>query len=105
MFHVKRHFIRTDLTVPGAGSLISIAELIEVDATTCTVRRMIELDPSETIMGAFVGGRSVGQINQPQETVPHPDTYSDFPDIEVRHLSADDYEALWTEALTKFPDL
>ncbi len=105
MFHVKRHFVRTDLTVPGAGTLINIAELIEVDGATCTVHRMLELDPNETIMGAYADGRCVGRINEPQTQVPHPDTYADFPDIEVRRLDATEYEALWSEAAAKFPEL
>ena len=105
MFHVKRLYIRTDLTVPEAGSLISIADLIELDGSSCRVARMIELDGSETIKGAYLEGRAVGQINTPQDTVPHPNTYGDFPDISYRTLSEEEYEALWTEATTKFPEL
>lgn len=105
MFHVKRHFVRIDLTVPGAGTLINIADLIEVDAQTCTVHRMLELDPGETIMGAYINGRCVGAINEPQASVPHPDTYAQFPDIEIQRLDATQYEALWSVAAAKFPEL
>ena len=105
MFHVKRHFVRIDLTVPGVGTLINIADLVEVDGQTCTVNRMLELDPNETITGAYIHGRCVGQINEPQASVPHPDSYADFPDIEVRHVDPAQYEALWTEAAAKFPEI
>lgn len=105
MFHVKpRHYVRTELTVPGAGTAVHIADLEEIDQTTCRMKRIIELAPDDTIMG-FVGeGRSAGQAQAPMDTVPHPDTYGDFPDISVTRLSADEFHALWTEALAKFPE-
>lgn len=106
MFHVKqRHYIRTDLTVPGSGSAIHVAELEEIDRTSCTMVRIIELAPDEAIMGAHGNGKSAGNSNQPNAVVPHPDTYDDFPDIDARRLSQDEFEALWNEALTKFPEL
>lgn len=106
MFHVKQiHYVRTDLTVPGAGSVIHIAELEEIDQTSCTMIRIIELAPDETIMGVTSQGKTVGSANEPQAVVPHPDTYDQFPDINARRLSADEFEALWTEAVAKFPEL
>lgn len=106
MFHVKqRHFIRTDLTVPGAGSVIHVAELEEIDATSCTMVRIIELAPDETIMGVTGEGQSAGKTNEPNVVVPHPDTYDQYPDIDARRLNQDEFEALWTEAIAKFPEL
>lgn len=106
MFHVKqRIFIRTDLSIPGAGTVINIAHLEEIDRTHCTMVRMIELDPQESIRGATSNGRTVGQANQPQRIVPHPDTYHQFPDISSRRLSEEEFEALWNEATAKFPEL
>ncbi|WIM67674.1 hypothetical protein QP027_11415 [Corynebacterium breve] len=104
MFHVK-HYVRTTLTVPGAGTLITVAELVELNAQSCTLIRMIELAPDETIMGAFAAGRLVGQANQPLEQVPHPDTYDQFEGIEAVHLTADEFEGLWAETRAKFPEL
>lgn len=105
MFHVKpRHFIRTELTVPGAGTAIHIAELEEIDQTTCRMLRIIELAPDESIMGLAGEGRSAGQAPEPMETVPHPDTYDDFPDIDATRLGGDTFEALWSEAVAKFPE-
>ncbi len=108
MIHVKsRFFVRTELTVPGAGSIIHVAELEEIDARMCTMVRIIELDPAETIRGAAraESGVSVGMQNAPNEVVPHPDTYADFPDIDHRVLTESEFEGLWSEAIAKFPEL
>lgn len=104
MFHVK-HYVRTTLTVPGAGTLITIAELDEISAEACTMVRMIELAPDETIMGAYTEGRIVGNANEPLDQVPHPDTYDQFENIEARRLTADEFEGLWEETRVKFPQL
>lgn len=100
-----KHFIRTTLTVPGAGTLITIAELEEISPQSCTMVRMIELAPDETIMGAYTEGRTVGQANEPLTQVPHPSTYHQFEGIEAAHLSAEEFEALWAETRAKFPEL
>lgn len=106
IFHVKRHlYVRTDLFVPGVGTLINIAHLEEIDDAQCTLRRMIEMNGEEAIMGAAVDGQTVGAINKPNETVPHPDTYDQFPDITATYLEADEFDALWTETVAKFPEL
>lgn len=103
----QRLFIRIDLTVPGAGTVIHIAELEEIDTRSCTMLRIIELDSAGTIQGAARPGtgESVGMANVPQQVVPHPDTYDDFPDVDHRALSEDEFEGLWTEATAKFPRL
>ncbi|AWB82870.1 hypothetical protein C3B44_11475 [Corynebacterium yudongzhengii] len=106
MFHVKpKHYIRTELTVPGVGTAIHVAELEEIDAQSCTMLRIIELAGDETIMGAAAGGVTEGQITAPSEVVPHPDTYADFPDITATRLDPEEFEGLYSEAAAKFPRL
>lgn len=103
---MKRHiYVRTHLSVPGAGALINVAHLEEIDDTQCTLRRMIEMNGEEIIMGASIDGQTVGAANKPNETVPHPDTYHQFPDISATYLEADEFNALWTETVAKFPEL
>ena len=106
MFHVKpQHFLKTVLTVPGVGSAIHVAELAEIDATRCRMLRLIELSPDETIMGVTDGAVTAGLANTPAEVVPHPDTYDNYPDITATRLSKQEFEALWHEAVAKFPQL
>ncbi|WP_257159014.1 hypothetical protein [Corynebacterium cystitidis] len=100
-----KHFVRTTMTVPGAGTLITIAELLELSSENCAMVRMIELAPDETIMGAYAEGRIVGQAHEPLDHVPHPNTYDQFEGIEAQSLSADEFEALWAETRTQFPEL
>lgn len=100
-----KHYIRLHYQVPElGGELLNIAELEEIDATQCTMVRMIELDPGETITGVYVDGRAIGQANQPTPTVPHPDLYAQFDGISSTRLSAEEFEGLWEEARAKFPD-
>lgn len=106
MFHVKPNIhVRIELSVPGAGSIIHVAELVEMDPHTCAMIRIIELDPSETIRGAATQEKSAGMANAPSPVVPHPGTYAEFPDIEHRFLSAEEFEGLWAEAAAAFPEL
>ena len=77
-------YVRTELTVPGVGSAIHMAEMEEQDARSCRMVRMIALDPSDAIVGVATPTSSTGNVDQPQEVVPHPDTYDDFPDIRVK---------------------
>jgi hypothetical protein len=105
MFDVKENIhVRIELSIPGAGSVIHVAELAEMDARTCALVRIIELDPTETIRGCANQEKSAGMTNTPNPVVPHPDTYADFPDIEHRELSAEEFEGLWAEAMAAFPD-
>ena len=47
-----KHFVRIHYNVPElGGELLNIAELEEISAHECTMVRMIELDPAETITG------------------------------------------------------
>ncbi len=98
-----KHFIRIHYNVPElGGELLNIAELEEVSAQECTMVRMIELDPAETITGIYVDGRVHGQANQPMGTVPHPSTYDAMEGITATHLTAEEFEGLWEEARAKF---
>lgn len=106
MFHVKlKHYVRTDLTVPGVGTAIHIAELEEINSTSCAMVRLIELAPDESIMGVTDGKNVAGATTAPASVVPHPDTYGEYPDIKATRLSTEEFEALWSEATAKFPDL
>lgn len=98
-------YVRTTLTVPGVGAVVNIAELDELSSSECRMLRMIELTPDHAITGAVVGGRVVGQANQPLDTVPHPDTYYQFEGIDAERLDSEHFEGLWAEARAKFPEL
>lgn len=105
MFHVKQIHVRIEMTVPGAGSVIHVAELAPLDKQTCAMVRIIELDPSETIRGAATQDTAAGMAQAPNPVVPHPDTYADFPDIEHSHLTPEEFEGLWAEAVATFPEI
>ena len=97
-----KHFVRIHYNVPElGGELLNIAELEEVSAHECTMVRMIELDPSETITGIYVDGRVIGQANKPMGTVPHPRTYDAMEGITATHLTEEEFEGLWSEAQAK----
>lgn len=99
-----KHFVRIHYRVPDiGGELLTIAELEEVTASECTMIRMIELDPNETITGIYVDGQVIGQANEPLTTVPHPRTYDQLEDISATRLTPEEFEALWREARAKFP--
>lgn len=99
-----KHFVRIHYHVPDiGGELLTIAELEEVTASECTMIRMIELDPNETITGIYVDGQVIGQANEPLTTVPHPRTYDQLEGISATRLIPEEFEALWREARAKFP--
>lgn len=94
-----KHFVRIHYAVPElGGELLNIAELEELSPTECTMVRMIELDPSETITGIYADGRVIGQANMPMGTVPHPDSYDSFDGITATRLTEEEFEGLWAEA-------
>lgn len=99
-----KHYVRIHYSVPElGGELLNIAELEEINDAACTMVRMVELDPAETITGIFIDGRVIGQANAPMNTVPHPRTYNALEGIEATRLSAEEFEGLWEEASAKFP--
>ena len=99
-----KHFVRIHYNVPElGGELLNIAELEEISAHECTMVRMIELDPAETITGIYTDGRVIGQANQPLGTVPHPSTYGQLDGITASRLTEAEFEGLWEEARAKFP--
>lgn len=104
MKHSVKHYVRIHYLVPELGAeLINIAELEELSSRECTMVRMIELDPAETITGIYTGGRVIGQANQPLGTVPHPSTYGQLDGITASRLTEAEFEGLWEEARARFP--
>ena len=95
-------YVRTELNVPDVGSAIHMAEMEERDASSCCMVRMIALDPSDAIVGVATPNSSTGNVDQPQEVAPHPDTYDDFPDISAQYVDQSRFDALWSEATAKF---
>ncbi|KQB84679.1 hypothetical protein [Corynebacterium oculi] len=98
-------FIRTTLTIPGAGTAVHVAELLPLSEEECRMVRIVEVDPSGNPVGAGIGDRHYGMDTPPQEVVPHPQTYSAFPDISSETLSAGEFQVLWERALQAFPGL
>ena len=98
-------YVRTTMEVPGVGSAIHIAEMEEVNANTCTMLRMIALAPNDAVAGAATPSKAVGNADITQRQVPHPNTYNDFPDITAEHISADEFAALWREAVALYGEL
>lgn len=113
MFHVKHLYTRLTMTISGAGTAIHLAHLEEA-GTHCVVHRMIALTPEETIAGAAIVDKPgtpeeklarAGEIDIPKTTVPHPDTYGEYPDITTKRMSGDAFEAWWVEVQQRFPEL
>lgn len=101
-----KHYVRIHYQVPElGGELLNIAELEEVTSERCTMVRMIELDPEETITGVFVDGHVIGQANEPMPAVPHPDSYDNIEGITAVRLTRMEFEGLWGEAKVKFPEI
>lgn len=98
-------YVRTIMSIPGVGTSNHIAELEPTNATECRLHRLLEVDPTNSVCGAARDGVVVGMAAPPQPTVPHPESYADFPDIETAYLSLEEFEALWSEAIEKFPEL
>ncbi|NOM65171.1 hypothetical protein EU799_05855 [Corynebacterium silvaticum] len=98
-------YVRTLMSIPGVGTSNHIAELEPTSTTECRLHRLLEVDPSNSVCGAAHGGTVVGMAAPPQNTVPHPESYANFPDIETAYLSSEEFESLWAEARAKFPEL
>ena len=94
-----KHYVRIHYSAPDlGGELLNIAELEELNPRECTMVRMIELDPSETITGIYTDGKVIGQANEPMSIVPHPDLYAQFEGISATAIAVEEFEALWAEA-------
>ncbi|WP_080794344.1 hypothetical protein [Corynebacterium pacaense] len=108
-------YVRTTIEIPGAPAVIHLAEMTPlIDApdsapAMCALARIIELsgdEKGETITGAGrIPGPSRGLAAEPNEVVPHPDSYADFPDISSEMITSDVFEGLWLEAAAKFPEV
>lgn len=93
-----RLYIKTTFSVPGVGTAVHLAELEEINAQQCRMLRMIALGPNDAVMGAATPHSRAGGVDLPQETVPHPDTYENFPDIDAVPITAEVFDGLWSEA-------
>lgn len=102
---MKHLYVRVDLKIPGI-TLSHIAELAELNTATCRPLRMIQIGQEDAISGLVdcQQGSRQGVIDAPNKTVPHPDAYADFEDVLATDLSAEEFEALWQEARTLFPE-
>ncbi|BAU97438.1 hypothetical protein N24_3176 [Corynebacterium suranareeae] len=112
----KTIIVRTEIEIPGHPTAIHIAEMQELPESAtqdgvamCKMQRIIELAGTaegDIVTGAgVIGGANFQLNNEPNEVVPHPDTYADFPDIKAEVISAEAFEGLWLEAGAKFPGL
>lgn len=102
---INRLYVRTTLTVPGAGTAIHIAQLREMDVDSCKMEKLIALAPNDAIVGAAAGDAVVGDIDKPKRRVPHPNTYDQFDDVDAEYLTEDEFQSLWAEAQAKYPRL
>ncbi|MDY3127294.1 MAG: hypothetical protein SOW59_04075 [Corynebacterium sp.] len=91
-------YVRTVLTIPGAGQAIHIAQLREQGSDTCHLEKMIALAPDESIVGAATPTATHGNIDKPSAVVPHPALYDQFPDITAEYIEEKHFTALWAEA-------
>lgn len=98
-------YVKTTLSIPGAGTAIHVAEMQQLDARSCRIHRLIAQTPDGQIAGAVRGDKRVGSIDKPNSTVPHPDTYASYPDIDAEYLNSADFESLWVEAQLRYPGL
>lgn len=78
-------YVKTILSAPEIGTVIHVAELEEVNASECTLRRLIALDTDHQVM----------ETATPNTTVPHPDSYSEYPDITTETVAKEEFDALW----------
>lgn len=112
----KTIIVRTEIEIPGHPTAIHIAEMQELPASPqrdgvpmCQMQRIIELagtTDGDIVTGAgVIGGQTFDLSNDPNEVVPHPDTYAHFPDIKAEIISVEEFEGLWLEAGAKFPGL
>ncbi|QPK79144.1 hypothetical protein G7Y31_11750 [Corynebacterium lizhenjunii] len=98
-------YVRTELDVPGVGSAIHLAELEELSASECRLHRLLALAPNESVVGAATPHASHGGADIPQERVPHPNAYADYPNISASYIEPTEFEGLWSEAAAQFPGL
>lgn len=98
-------YVSLTMEIPGVGRSRHAAELLPITTEHCRILRLIEFGPNDEITGAVFQQQPVGQVSLPSETVPHPNTYVNFPDITANTLQAHEFEGLWVEAQRKFPEL
>lgn len=94
---VAKHFIKIELKDPDVIAPVSIAEMEELDSQSCRVLRLIE-QQGDDFPGFIDHGKVHGDPALPLDTVPHPDSYDDFPDVTATRLSEEEFEVLWLRA-------
>lgn len=68
----------------------------------CSMSRLIEMMDGHNISGVWSSnGTNSGMVNQPIKHVPHPDSFHNFPDIEVSMLTALQFEGLWLQGINQ----
>lgn len=93
-----KHYIKIELKDKDVIAPVSIAELEETaDANSFRVLRLIE-KMGDTYPGFIDHGVAHGNPAMPLDTVPHPDTYGDFPDVEATRLTPEEFAAEWERA-------
>lgn len=102
---MSKIYVRTELSVPGAEPMVHTAEVEEIDSKTARMVRLVQQTAEFAVTGAWVEGTPHGEVAVPGSTVPHPDTYSDYPDLKATRLDAKEFEALWAEAAAILPGL
>ena len=98
-------YVRTTMSIPEVGTAIHVAEMKELSDDSCMMVRMIALAPNEEIVGAATPQTSVGNADIPQQVVPHPRTYDQFPDIDAELIDAPVFHSLWTKTQALYGDL
>lgn len=94
-------YVKTTMQVPGMQDVVHYAELEHLPGSPlCRPLRMLEASGS-TITGAFRRdpALSVGMANEPQQIIPHPDSWGDMPDISSERMTVEAFEALWVSYL------
>ncbi|MDO4911782.1 MAG: hypothetical protein Q3972_08595 [Corynebacterium sp.] len=101
-------YVAISMSIPEAGiNMRQFAELRPLGGVEdpCEIIRFIELADGSSISGGFHPGATTALSLPPQPQVPHPEKYSDFPDIEAKEMSPEEFEAHWVELEALFPEL
>lgn len=97
---MKELYVKTTFAEPNLAATVHIAELAPIQGTNmCTMTRLIEMLDGQNVTGIWSArGTNKGLMNKPNKHVPHPDSYGDFPDINVEMISHLEFEGIWLEA-------
>ncbi|AZA14720.1 hypothetical protein ACFPVT_03215 [Corynebacterium choanae] len=100
-------YTKLTMEIPELGTVAHVAELQPMAENTgmCRMVRLIELSDGEVPSGGWVGGKSRNLATPPQEVVPHPDTFDDFPEVQSEILTGVAFDELWEQIVATYPDL